>query len=216
MRFRVNWKKFATRLAFVYAVTFAVMFLGGCSAAFLGAISGLLPGLAAAIEAAVTFVASLEGKTVSPTLNTKVQQWGTNIAGLISNLQTIIAAAKGATATTVISQIQAVLQSILSNMSSILSDFNVTDSATVSKFTSLVGLGVALVQTILGLIPIAQATMARASVTAEQLKAEDSEATTHIKAAHKGMQEAYKVIRNTATTNGDVNTALNTLATSLP
>jgi hypothetical protein len=217
--FRVNWRKFITRFAFMYGITLAVMFLGGCSAAFLGVISGLLPALAAAVEAAVSFVASLEGKTVSPTLSAAVQKWAANVAGLITNLQNIISAAQGAATTSVIAAIQAAMQAISSAMSSILSEFNVTDSATVSKFTSLVGLGIALVETILGLIPVAQAKLAaieKAGASKEQLAAEDKEVSTHLKNAHKAMQEAFVVIRTSPTANPDVNAALLELPVALP
>jgi hypothetical protein len=212
---RINWRKFGITFSFLCSLMLAIVFMGGC-AGVLSVISGLLPALSAAVVAAVSFVAALEGKTVPASVSAAVKQWGTNIAGFIANLQAIISAAAGAATTGVISQIQAVLQQIQSATSSILSEFNVTDSATVAKFTSLVNLGIALIATILGLIPAAQALVTRPGVTKEQLEAEDQEASTHVKNAHKSMQEAYKVIRDTPTASTDVNAALNTLPTSLP
>ncbi|MGC2234278.1 MAG: hypothetical protein WBA09_22445 [Candidatus Acidiferrum sp.] len=215
MRPRVNWRKFWTRFAFMYAVTLTIMFLGGC-AGVLATISGLLPALATAFEAAVSFVSALEGKTVPADLSAKVTQWGSNIAGFIANLQSIISAAAGQATAGVIAQIQAVLQQIQTSTASILSEFNVTDSATVSKFISLVNLGVALIATILGLIPVALKLVSRTDVPEAQLEAEATEAGNHVKNAHKSMQEAYKVIRDTPTANTDVNTALTTLPAGLP
>jgi len=212
---KVNWRKFGTTFLFLYTLFLLVTVASGC-AGVLDVISGLLPGLGAAFMAAVSFIKSLEGKTVPADLSAKVQQWGSNIAGFIANIQTIIAAAAGKASAGVIAQIQAVMQQIESSTSSILSEFNVTDSATVSKFTSLVGLGVSLVMTILGLFGVATKLVNREGVTDDQLKAEAAEAEAHVKNAHKAMQDGYKIVRNTATSNADVNAALAALPAELP
>lgn len=212
---KVNWRKFWRTFGLLYVVALIATTVSGC-AGILATISGLLPALEAAIMAAVSFVSALEGKTVPATLSGTVKQWGNNVAGLIANIQSIIAAAAGQATAGVIAQIQAVMQQIQSSISSILAEFNVTDGATVSKFTSLLGLGVALVQTILGLYPVAMALVSRSGVSDEQLKAEAQEADTHVKNAHKSVQDAYKVIRDTPSSNADVNSALSALPTALP
>jgi hypothetical protein len=213
---KFSWKKFLKVFAFTYGFLLVMTCLVGCSAAFLGAISALLPALEASVSAAVAFVVALEGKTVSASVSAAIQKWGTNVASLITSLQDIITAAKGAATASVISQIQAAMQAISSAMSSILPDFDVTDSATVSKFTALLNLGIGLVSTILGFIPLIQTALARVGVTNEQLKAEDQEATAHIKNLHKGFQDAYKIVRDTPTASGQVNAALNGLPAGLP
>ena len=211
-----NVRKFFVTFAFLYALMLAVTFASGCSAAFLGAISALIPALEAAISAAVAFVVALEGKTVSASVSATIQAWGTKVQGLISNLQAIITAAAGQSSAGVIAQIQAAMQAILSAITSILPEFNVTDSATVSKFTELLGLAVAAVQAILGFIPLVQAKLATPGITDEQLEAEDQVAKTHINNAHKTLRETYKVIRDEQTASVDVNEALTAMPASLP
>ena len=213
---KVNWRKFGTTFLFLYAVLLIVTLASGCSAAFLGAINALIPALEAAITAAVSFVVALEGKTVSASVSSTIQAWGTKVSGLIANLQSIITAAAGQSSAGFISQIQAAMQAILSAITSILPEFNVTDSATVSKFTELLGLGVAAVQAILGFIPLVQAKLATPGITNEQLEAEDKVAKVHIENAHKTLQSTYKVIRSEETASADVNEALTAMPASLP
>ena len=209
---RVNWRKFWT----VFALMQVVFLTCGCAASWLGAISALLPALEAAVSAAISFVMALEGKTVPATVSAAIQKIGSEIAAQISSVQQIIAAASGAATSGVISEIQAVFQAITANLASILTNFQVTDSGTITKLTQLIGLAVAAVQAILGFIPLVQAKLATPGVTNTQLEAEDGLAAVHINNAHKSLQEAYVVIRDTPTDNTDVNEALRTLPVSLP
>jgi hypothetical protein len=211
-----NVRKFLVTFAFLYMLMLFVTLASGCSAAFLGAISALIPALEAAISAAVAFVTALNGKTISASVTSAIQAWGTKVQGLIANLQSIITAAQGQSSAGVIAEIQAAMQAILSAITSILPEFNVTDSATVSKFTELLGLGVAAVQAILGFIPLVQAKLATPGITNEQLAAEDQVAKVHINNAHKVLQSTYKVIRDEQTASVDVNAALTTMPASLP
>lgn len=212
---KINWRKFGTTFLFLYALFLVATMASGCGGV-LSVISGLLPALVAAVDAAVSFVMALEGKTVPAGLSTTVQAWGTKVGGFVTNIQGIISAAAGQATAGVIAQIQAVLSAIQSETQSILSEFNVTDSATVSKFGSLVNLAISFISIILGLFPVALKLVARTDVPKEQLEAEAKEADAQTKNAHKAMQEAYVVIRTTPTASADVNTALSVLPTSLP
>jgi hypothetical protein len=212
MKSKVNWKRFV----FIFAVLQICFLSVGCSASILGAISALIPGLVTLVNAAVSFVMALEGKTVPANVSAAVQKWSSNIAGLISNLQGIITAASGKATSGVIVEIEAVMQQIQSSITSILSEFNVKDSATVSKFTSLINLGLGVVATILALIPATSLLLTRTGVTKAQLVEEDALASAHVKNGHKGMQAAYKIIRDTPTENGDVNVALLGMPAALP
>lgn len=209
MRF-INWKRFWVTFAICY-VAFLVV---GCSAAWLSAVSALLPALQAAVTAAISFVIALEGKTVSAAVSQAIQKIGVDIATEITNVQTIIADAKNAADPTVIGQVQAVFQSILSNLNGILSGLSITDSATVSKLTSLIGLAVAAVTAILGLIPVVQAKLA-AGLSKEELHADDELAANHVKTFEQGLKDGYHVIVTTPTANADVNSALAGLPQSL-
>jgi hypothetical protein len=208
---RVNWRKFL-----LYFTLFqAVLLMAGCTASWLGAVSALLPALEAAVSAAVSFILALEGKTVPAGVTAAVQKIAADIAAQITNVQALIADYKAAASQGVLAQIQAVFQGIVTDLTSILSGFNVTDPSTVSKFTALVGLAVAAVQAIIGLIPLVSVAMSSGASPAV-LEAQDKEATAHIVNAHKSLQQAYKVIRNSATDSTDVNSALQTLPPSLP
>jgi hypothetical protein len=206
---KVNWAKFF----FVFCIMQVALMLAGCSAAWLGAVSALLPALEAAISAAVAFVVALEGKTVPASVSASIQALGNDIAAQIANVQTLIADYKAAATTGLLSQIQAVFQGILTNLDSILSGFNVTDLSTVSKLTQLVGLAVAAVQAILGLIPLVQAKLASGAPKAE-LEADDQFAANQVKGFEKGLKEGYVEIVTTPTANADVNVALASLPQS--
>lgn len=200
---KVNWRRFL--LCFV--VLESIVFVGGCTAAWLSAVSALLPALDIAVGAALSFVLALEGKTVPAAVSAAVQKVFSDVTAQVANVKTLIADYQGAASTGLLSQIQAVFQGIVSNLNNILSAFSVTDSATVTKFTQLVTLCVSAVTAILGVIPIVNAKLA-SGAPAQQLEAEDKEAAVHIKTAEKMYKEAYHVIVTTPTDDADVNAAL--------
>ena len=212
---KLNARKFWATFAITYAVLLAATILSGCSAAWLSAVSSLLPALEAAVSAAISFVAALENKTVPASVSAAIQKIGDDIAAEVVQVQQLIAAYKAAASTGTLSQIQAVMQAIVANLGNILSGANITDSATVSKLTALVGLAVAAAESIAALIPLVTAAMT-SGASKQVLAAQDKEASVHLDAAHKGLQEAYLKIRNTPTQQAEVDSALNTLPTSLP
>lgn len=207
----VNWHRFWL----CFALLEVVVFCAGCSASWLGAVSALLPALESAIAAALSFVAALNGKTVSASVTASIQKIGEDVKAQIANVQALIADYKNAATTGLLSQIQAVFQGITDNLASILSSFNVTDQASVSKFTALIGLAVAAAQSIVALLPLVAAKI-ESGATPAQLAAEDKMATGAVNDVHKGLQQAYQAIRNTSTGSADVNAALKTLPASLP
>jgi hypothetical protein len=211
MKLRVNWSRFL--MLFVMFQT--VLLMTGCSGAWLSAVSALLPALSGAVSAALAFVLSLEGKTVPASVTAAVQKIVADIQAQIANVQQLIADYKAAASAGILAQIEAVFQGISADLASILQDFNVTDSATVSKFTALIGLAVAAAQAIIGLLPLVTAALS-SGATKEVLEAQDKEAAAHIQNAHKGLQSAYVLIRTTPTASADVNGALTALPKSLP
>lgn len=210
MKMNVNWKRFL--LAFT--VLQVMVLCAGCTAAWLGAVSGMLPALETVASAIISFVMALEGKTVPASVSQAIQKIGGDISQEIAQVQQLIAEYKSAASTGLLSQIQAVLQGIVTNLSQILSAANVSDQATVSKLTQMVGLAVAAAQAIIGLIPIVIAKL-DSGASASQLEAEDREAAVHVENADKSLKEAYKVIVTTPTTNAEVNAALEQLPQSL-
>lgn len=207
---KLNWRKFVL----LFVLLQVVLFLGGCSAAWLGAVSGLLPALEAVVSAAIAFIMALEGKTVPTSVSSAIKKIGDDIAAQIANVQTLIADYKNAASTGLLSQIQAVFQGIVDNLGAILKAFEVTDPATVSKFTQLVGLAVAAAQAIIALIPMVIQKLSSGASEAE-LHAEDKLAAVSVDNVKKGLQEAYKHIRAEQTVNAQVNAALNSLPDSI-
>jgi len=203
---KFNFRKFLL----CFAILQAVVFVGGCSATWLTAVGALLPALEAAVAAAISFVVALEGKTVPPAVSAAIQKIGADIKAQIANAQTLIADYQKAATTGLLSQIQAVFQGVVDNLASILSAFNVTDSASISKFTQLVGLCVAAAQAVLAMIPLVAAKLALPA-TQSQLEHEDKVAASTIQLTNKTMQETYRIIVSEDTPSAIVNEALATL-----
>jgi hypothetical protein len=212
---KLNARKFWATFVFVYLLLLTVTCVSGCSAAWLSAVVALLPSLEAAVSAAIAFVAALEGKTVPASVSAAIQKIGDDIAAEVANVQQLIAAYKANASTGTLSQIQAVMGAIVTNLGNILTGASITDSATVSKLTALVGLAVAAAQAIAALIPLVTSAM-QSGASRQVLEAQDKEAAAHIESAHSALQQAYVVIRTSPTQNADVNTALSVLPTSLP
>lgn len=207
---RVNWKRFA----FVFAVLTALTFCAACTSAWLSAVSGLLPGIVAVVNAVLAFVTALEGKTVSADVTAAIQKWQANVAAEIQNAQSIIAAYQQNASTGLLSQFQAVMQAIINDLNSILSGLAITDSATVAKITQFVALAVAAANAVLALIPMAIQKL-QSGASAEELKHYDKLGATAVGNAVKTMKETYVAIVQEKTTNNDVNTALDALPPSI-
>jgi|HubBroStandDraft_3_1064219.scaffolds.fasta_scaffold242943_2 hypothetical protein len=211
MKLRINWSRFSL----LFTVFLAMFYVAGCTAAWLTAISAMLPAIEAAVAAILSLVMSLEGKTVPAGFVATVQKIESDITAEIANIQSLVAAYKAAASTGLISQIEAVFQAVLANIQSILNDASITDSATVTKIAQFVGLAVAAVQAILAFFPAASAKML-ASASKSDLKLLDKQAADAINSAHKQMQANYQVVVTATTANSDVNAALKMLPTTLP
>jgi hypothetical protein len=203
------WRIFA-----LLTIIEACFLLSGCTAAWLNTVSGMLPSIAALANIILSFVSALEGKTVSADIVAAIQKWQQNIASLIASAQQIIADLKANMSTTLISQLQTVMQSIVTQFNSILTAVNIVDPATVAKFTQFLALGVAAVNAVLALIPMAISKL-ESHASEEELKHYDKLAADHTKLALSTMKETYVAIRAEHTVNVDVNTALDLLPAQL-
>lgn len=212
MKIHFNWRRFLL----VSSVIWAACLCAGCAAAWIGAINALLPALGTAIDAIAEFVLGLEGKTLSATFVAGVQKVISDVQTEIQNLQTILASVTGTVTASVTQQIQAALNAIIANLGSILSGASITDSATVTKLTQLIGIGVSAVQAILALVPILTARLAvDPAPTPEELASTDKLATQSVKHIHDGLKEAYKTVVHTPTESAEVNAALESLPQQL-
>jgi hypothetical protein len=213
----VNWNRFLRYFLLFESILLLACVLCGCTAAWLSAVDALLPALAGAVGAIAAFVKSLDGKTLSADFTAKVQQIQQDIATEITNVQTLIAdfknAATGAQGS-ILTQIQAVFQGILSNLSSILSGAGITDASTTSKLTQLIGLAVAAAQAVIALLPLVASKLQSGEPVA-QLEADDRMAAAAVKQTTESLKEAYVIIRTEPTPNPDVNAALEALPPSI-
>jgi hypothetical protein len=203
------WRVFAT-----LCIIETCFFLTGCTSAWLTAVSGLLPGILSIVNAIVSFVAALENKTVSSATYATIQKWAQNVQTEIANAQTILASIKQAATSGLLAQFQAAMQAITTSFNSILAGVDITDSSTVAKLTQFLALGVAAVNAVLALIPMAIAKL-EAKASDEELKHYDGVAAKATTNAVKLMKETYVAIIDEPTTNADVNAALATLPKTL-
>jgi hypothetical protein len=207
---KVNWRKFAS----FFALFFVVLMLSGCSASWLGAVSSLLPALEAAVSAIVSFALALEGKTVPAGVAAAIKKIGDDVAVEIQNVQALVAQFKAQASAGLLTQIQTLLQGVVTNLSSILSGLSISDASTIGKITNLVGLAVAAAQAIIALIPVAVAKMQSGASHAE-LQEEDEVASTALHLTTGNLKSAYHTIVTTPTENADVNAALASLPQSI-
>lgn len=208
-RTRAGTKLFLRAMFTLLPILCLVVFSTGCNT--LSTISAMLPALTTLVENVVAFIVGLKGGEVSASVVSAIQGYANDIATEITNVQAIIAAATSSNNTTTIQKLQAAFGAIMTQLSSILSGANITDSATVTTLQSLVGLAVASVQTILGII--ASLAPAAAAYDAKQISVEDAEtadqhASDKLKAEHNLMKHVFSVIVKTPTSNPDVNASL--------
>jgi uncharacterized membrane protein len=209
-------KKFNT-ICLLASILFLVLFNAGCTAAWLSGISALLPSILALATAVFDFLKALKSGLVPANALARVQEIVGDIGTEINNAQEAIAAYTQATVTDVIGKLNVVFQNILTNLQSILGGLNITDSATLAKVTSLIGLAVAAAQAVLGMIPIVNSVVANASKYSEHdLKALDAQASDHFKNFHKGIRDAYHDWVTTPTLSPDVNIVLEGMPKQLP
>ena len=179
-----------------------VVCLTGCTSTWITAVGAALPTLSALVTAIATFIAALAGKTVAQNVSDAIAKITADVQAQITNVQAIIAAYKASPDPTLLGEIKTVLNAVLANLSSILTDFSIVDSSTVSKLAQLVGLGVAAVQAILALVPLLSPAKT-ATLTEDEAKT--------LELHHSAFKATYNHIRTTVTGETDVDAALATL-----
>ena len=185
-----------------------MLFCAACTASWLSAIAAALPSINTLVAAIASFVAALEGKTLSAAFSSKVKQIQADVAGQITNVQTLIADYKAAASAGLLAQIEAVFTGIVSSLNSILTDAGITDTTTLGKLSQLIGLGVAAVQAVIALIPL--------TASAEDPNADlDDHAVAVLQYSHKLFQNKYKQWC-TRTGDADVDYALSTTEAAHP
>lgn len=189
-----------------------------CTAAWLSAVSAMIPSIETLTSAIIAFIVGLEGKTVSAATAAFVQKVGNDIQAEILNAQTLIAAYKSSPSTTSLGKISEVFSAIVASLGSILSNANVTDVSTVSKIQQLVGLAVAAIQAVLGMIPLvinATEKYAQKKIDAADVRHADGAAASLISNRHQELTEGYKLIRDTPSGSAEVDAVLATLPATI-
>jgi hypothetical protein len=211
MKFDSNvfWKVFALLMLLEVC-----LFSTGCTAAWITAVNALLPSLGAVVAAVLSFIAALQGKTVSAATYAAIQKWQGNLTTSITDVEAIVASIKKSATTALLAQFQAAMQAVLQQFNSLLGTVDITDSATIAKLTQFLALGVAAINAILALIPMAIAKL-KAKASAEELKLYDNLSASAIKSAESTMRETYVAIVMEHTANADVNAALDALPRSI-
>jgi hypothetical protein len=177
----------------------SMVMLTGCTATWITALGAAIPGISALITAIATFVAALAGKTVSASVAAAIKKYTADALAELQNLASIISAVAGAVTQDTIGKISVALNAVLTNLQGILTSANITDSATLSKLSMLIGLGVAAVQAALALIPLIAVKNTAPLSTAE---------LTVLDHHMKGFKAEYHVIQSTLTGQVDVDAAL--------
>lgn len=221
-----NWfdtRKFVRSFCIVYGLILVATVLGGCGS-WVSAASSLWPAIEAAVTAAFAFITSV--KTLPASVLATVQKIEADVQTALQNASALLTELASNTTATTIQKFQEVLQFILQNFNSILIAINVSDPATVSTATKLVGLAVAAIEAVLAIIPLLmpklKALEAGEKVSDAELKAADQHATSSIKNIHKVLKSDYHTVvtcadlPNHTTGNPVVDEALWALPQTLP
>ena len=194
-----------------------VMFLTGCTAAWVSSVtSALLPAAKAAIMAIATFATALKGKTLSEAFVNAVNKVASDASTTIANVMSLVQEWVTDPSTTTLGKINDLLNALVTNLGGIMSGVSISDPATSGKLTLLISLAVAALQAVLGVIPVIQAaTPALATMSEEQKLSLANRTKKRLQAAHQELVEEYAAIRTETTANADVNAALAALPAQL-
>lgn len=216
---------FCSRLPFFHRIRAGRALLAGmmlvgllcsiaCTAAWLSAVSAMLPSIVTLVESIVSFALGLSGKTIAASTVTFIQGVASDIKGEITEVQSLIATYQSTPNATTLQKISAVFSAIVASLGTILSNVNITDAGTVSKITQLVGLAVAAVQAVIGLIPLVSTTMkkyADKSETADEVEHADAQAASLVAHHHRLLQDGYHTWKTTPSGEAQVDAVLATL-----
>jgi hypothetical protein len=198
---KLNWKRFAV----MFVLLNIPFLLGGCG--WVSAANALWPAITTAVTAIFSFLTNLS--ISNPTL-LKIQQ---DVEAALTEGKTILAELAQDTSTTVVAKFENVLNAIVQSLDQILTGVGVTDPTKLSTLEKLIALGVAALQAVLGILPLASKV---GSLNDLELAHADKAASTSLKLTHQVLQHSYHALVSTST--GDIATdeALAALPQQLP
>lgn len=151
-------KQFAIRFLAFFVLFQSLLFMTGCGGWTTEATS-IIALLGPAISAALAILAAF-GIGVSPTVLAAIQAWGVAAQDALTNVvQPAINAYNAAAAdakAALLSEIQAALNSIVTNLASVLADVHITDPKTQAKVAAVFALIQTFLQSLIDLIPVLQ------------------------------------------------------------
>jgi hypothetical protein len=129
----------------------------GCSTAWIGEAEEIVAALIPAAANILTLVATLEGKDVSTGDLATIQSAGTQAGADLQLIQSLMAAYEKADAAAqpgILNQILTAIGTVESNLENLLPALHIKDAATQAKITAVVGIVLAEVQSLAGVIPL--------------------------------------------------------------
>jgi hypothetical protein len=144
----------AAGLAVVLCCT---IFMEGCSTAWIGEAEEIVAALIPAAANILTLVATLEGKGVSAGDLATIQSAGTQAGADLQLIQSLMAAYEKADPSAqpgILHQIATAIGTVESNLTNLLPALHIKDATTQAKITAVVGIVLAEVQSLAGMIPL--------------------------------------------------------------
>jgi hypothetical protein len=153
---RIN-RTIAVRCLLLFALFNITLLLTGCTDTWVSSANGIISALIPAINAALAILAAF-GIGVSPEALAAIQAWGTSAQNTLTNVvKPAIDAyntAAAATQATLLTEIDAALNSIVSSLNTALAAIHVTDPASQAKIMAIFAVVQAFMVSLINLIPV--------------------------------------------------------------
>lgn len=147
------------RFLLLYAIFNLVILFTGCATAWIGQADNIIAALIPAINAALAILAAF-GIGVSPAALAAIQAWGTQAQDALNNVVKpaldAYNSASAAVQATLLNNIKAALDSIITNLNTAMADVHVTNPATQAKITAIFAVVEAFLVSLANLLPVLQ------------------------------------------------------------
>jgi hypothetical protein len=146
--------------ALLALVLCGTMMWTACSTAWIGQAEEIVAALIPAAANVVTLVAALQGKSVSATDMQLIQTAGAQAGADLQLVSSLIAAYQKADAATqpgILNQIESAINAVQANLQGLLPALHITDTATQTKITAVVGIVLSEVQSLAAILPLVKA-----------------------------------------------------------
>ncbi len=163
--------KFALRFFALYVLLNLLLFTTGCTTSWVTEASGIIESLIPAVQGILVILSGLGAAALTPSVLTSVQTWGTQAMNDLNNVVLPLIeqynAAEDSEKPGILTSIQAALNTIATNLATILPTLKITDPVTQEKVTAVITEVQDELNAVVALIPVVQG--AGASPTPEAL-----------------------------------------------